>query len=464
MQSLQKLPWSPILMGIASILFVIAKWADLSLPFFWDELGVYGPGVLAMVDEGIGLLPSALPPDLSRGHPLFFYFFFAAWTKIVGYSIVKIHFFALMVTLGVAWTTWWIGYKLLHEAAGAIAGIAVLMMPFIFAQAHLILPEMLLGGLMLWGLYSFHQRKWWAYLIWGSLAVLTKESALVMVMACLTYSLLFGAAERWKMSLISLSPLIGFALFLIIQRFQNGWFFFPYHTGFISFDWVEMQGKFVKLWNFILEYQGRWAIQIGLGIGLIAFLWRKRTLNPNEIHPWFQLSGIFLLGMMAFTVINFYMDRYLLSLLPILVLGLGAAIRELFLLGKAWRYLSIAIFLIPLNFIPHHQGEEFRYDTDINYRSLLSVQQAAVDLMIQEAQPTDSVFAGFPIYYALKDPRYGFTERYYPLKLTGNPRAEVDLAGFMYPGVRYEKAINDSLKIWTQSQGYSWAEVFRRNP
>ncbi|MEL6653457.1 MAG: glycosyltransferase family 39 protein, partial [Bacteroidota bacterium] len=136
MQALRKLPWSPLLMGIASLLFVIAKWSDLSLPFFWDELGVYGPGVLAMVDNGVGMLPSALPADLSRGHPLFFYFLFALWTKVVGYSLVKIHFFALMVTLGVAWTTWRIGERLIQPGAGLLAGVAVLLMPFFFAQSH----------------------------------------------------------------------------------------------------------------------------------------------------------------------------------------------------------------------------------------------------------------------------------------------------------------------------------------
>ncbi|MEL6653459.1 MAG: hypothetical protein AAFQ87_21900 [Bacteroidota bacterium] len=314
---------------------------------------------------------------------------------------------------------------------------------------------------MLWGLYSFHEERWWAYAIWGSLAVLTKESALVMVMACLTYSLLFGEAGRWKKSLISLSPLISFALFLLIQRFQNGWFFFPYHTGFISFDLVEMQQKFVLLWNFILEFQGRWAIQIGLGIGLIAFLWRKRSLRPKDIHSWFQLSGIFLLGMMAFTVINFYMDRYLLSLLPILVLGLGGVIRELWLLGKFWRYLIVPICLLPLLFVPHQQGEDFRYDTDINYRNLLEVQQATCDYLTHNTTLTDSVFAGFPLYYALKDPRYGFTERFYPMRLTGDPRAEVDVAAFMHPGVPYERALSDSTRIWTQSVGYSWGSVYR---
>jgi hypothetical protein len=104
---------SVLLMGLGLILFIWAKWSDLSLPFFWDELGVYAPGVLHLVDNGVGILPADMPPGLA--------------------------------------------------------------MPNVFAQAHLVLPEVLLALLVIWALYHYYQHRYWAYVIWASLAVLTKE-------------------------------------------------------------------------------------------------------------------------------------------------------------------------------------------------------------------------------------------------------------------------------------------------
>jgi hypothetical protein len=42
----------------------------LSVPYFWDELGVYSRAALYLYDHQISLLPNALPPELSRGYPL----------------------------------------------------------------------------------------------------------------------------------------------------------------------------------------------------------------------------------------------------------------------------------------------------------------------------------------------------------------------------------------------------------
>ena len=80
---------NPVVLATAIVLFVVSRWEYLFLPYFWDEMGVYAHGALIMSEHGLGLLPSSLNPELSRGHPLLFYFLAALNFQIFGTSLVR---------------------------------------------------------------------------------------------------------------------------------------------------------------------------------------------------------------------------------------------------------------------------------------------------------------------------------------------------------------------------------------
>ena len=45
-------------LGLVLLPFWTYKLRDLSLPYFWDELGVYGRAAVYLHDHALGLLPS----------------------------------------------------------------------------------------------------------------------------------------------------------------------------------------------------------------------------------------------------------------------------------------------------------------------------------------------------------------------------------------------------------------------
>ena len=81
-------------------LFFLFKLSHLHLPYFWDELGVYSRAALYMFDHQISLLPSAIPPELSRGHPLLCTVIFAAGFRILGPHVWAGHLTALLWSCG----------------------------------------------------------------------------------------------------------------------------------------------------------------------------------------------------------------------------------------------------------------------------------------------------------------------------------------------------------------------------
>src|SRR5687768_4615884 len=85
--------------GLVIISFAIFRFSDLSLPYFWDEIGVYAQAALYLSEHGLSLLPSALPSKLSRGHPLLFFFVYASGFTLLGKSVVVGHSILLAITI-----------------------------------------------------------------------------------------------------------------------------------------------------------------------------------------------------------------------------------------------------------------------------------------------------------------------------------------------------------------------------
>ncbi len=405
----------------AAIWFVIGRWPDLGMPFFWDELGVYGPGVLHLLDHGWGLLPADMPPDLSRGHPLLFYSLNAAVAEFAGFSPFTMHFTGLVIALVASWQIKQLAGKAFGEWAGLIAGLSWLAMPAVFVQSGLLLPEMLLTCFVLAALGAWWQGHTKAYLIWASLAILTKESGLVLPAAVFAYVLFQPQKRSLKALGLALAPWLSFVMFLVIQRVQNGWFLFPYHQSLISFAWPEVSDKIIMSLSFLFIQQGRYVLA---GIVWVAILWvvQRGPHSPQQqaARQLMILSGWLLLAMLGFSVLNAYMDRYLLFLLALEALAVGATFDAL----QRWRANSgWALYVAVLLFLAYHWVPgRFHYDVSMEYREVLKAQQQATDYLMEHIPAGDTVYANFPLYSGFTDPRLGFVSRkpdfYYTVRHT----------------------------------------------
>src|SRR5580704_9697985 len=81
------------------IVFAVCKLPHLHYAYYWDESWPYAVAIKTMYYHGISLMPNAIDPELSRGHPLFFHAIAALWMNIFGASHVSMHSFALLISL-----------------------------------------------------------------------------------------------------------------------------------------------------------------------------------------------------------------------------------------------------------------------------------------------------------------------------------------------------------------------------
>src|ERR1700733_5833249 len=97
------------------ILFIMIKIPYLLYAFYWDESWPYVPAIIAMHSHGASLLPNAIDPNLSRGHPLFFHALGALWIDVFGGSNKSMHSFALVISLLFLISIYEAGYRIYNK-------------------------------------------------------------------------------------------------------------------------------------------------------------------------------------------------------------------------------------------------------------------------------------------------------------------------------------------------------------
>ena len=142
------------------LVFVLLKIQHLHYPYYWDESWPYASAIRAMHDAGPGLSPSAIDPELSRGHPLFFHFIAACWMKVFGASLVSMHSFALFVALLCLVALYEVSLRLYGPIAAATAITFVASREAFFVHSSSVLPEVLVGLLALLSLWFYARNKY----------------------------------------------------------------------------------------------------------------------------------------------------------------------------------------------------------------------------------------------------------------------------------------------------------------
>lgn len=374
--------WQDAVVLVGLIGLVIFKAGYLDLPFYWDEAWVYEPAVHAMSEGRIGLLPSSLAPELSRGHPLLFHALAAGWSKLFGDSRVVLHLFALTVGILLIVATYRFASASGSRTMGAMAALLVAVNNKFLAQSGLLLPEIMLALFLVLAIHALvvESMPWFA--VWGTCALFTKETAIAPLAAVVAWTLVESISGQRpgrkiaKDTAMMAMPFLAIGAFFVIQRVQRGWFLFPEHVDLmawgikhivykakLAFTIVfEEQATHVLLYAFsiaapLLSKRLPWPVRLLiplLYITAIKVLWGRWTLPlvPTLIVPVLCLAAVFLLyrrvypgaedrsarmlhlsflavvALWAFGSLNFFSERYFLPCLPFLAVGATVLIRE----------------------------------------------------------------------------------------------------------------------------------------
>ncbi|MFY9845131.1 MAG: glycosyltransferase [Terriglobales bacterium] len=158
----------------------------LRLPYFWDEAGYYVPAARDLFLTGT-LIPRS---TLSNAHPPLVMAWLALAWHVAGYSplVTRTAMLALSAfsLLGL--------FRLSRVAANVTVACAttalVALYPVYFTQSSLAQVDLAAAGFTFWALSAYLQDRPWAQVLWFSLAVLVKETAILAPVALFGWELL----------------------------------------------------------------------------------------------------------------------------------------------------------------------------------------------------------------------------------------------------------------------------------
>lgn len=431
------------------VTFIIYKVQDLSLPYFWDEAWSYLPALKAMCNTGPSLLPGAIDTQLYRGHPLLFYFLASTWMNFFSTSIIWSKLFPLIISVALLFSIYFLA-KEHFDVNTANLTIWLLCIQSIFiAQASFLLPEMLLSFFTVQAIRAFLNQFKWQTILWVSLALYTKESALVLGLSLICWQLVnefYKANKKIKIQLFLnsaflLLPFLFIALFFILQKIRVGWVFFPEHIGYISLSSFADKAEGYLSYTFI--FRGRNLLSF-LAIGSLIFLLIKKNRQLSSASNIILGITFFVLSYLSFSALNFYSPRYLLSVLPLILLIFSFFIQTAFtsiFFIRAFVIAGVSIHLIYFSFFRLEPN-----DHTLGYREMIKVHQEMCSYLENEIKTDTKIATHFLMKANLENPDIGYLRKgqpYTQVKLSANSITQVAVIS----NIEQDEALMNFLEI-----------------
>lgn len=405
-----------LLLPLALVVFVVFKIGDLQLPYFWDESAAYMKGALYMLDNGISLHPSAVPSDMSFGHPLMLHFIIASVAKTFSYSIPLMRGTILLVSILLVVGVFKLSLKLTGNTLSAFfATILLLVQPIFFAQSAMILLEVLLTFFIVFSILFYLQNKYFLSVLMATGAVLTKETGIVLAIALLCDVVFRFYVQRdfksflWKLLIYSI-PLLVFGGFLLIQKNTFGWYLNPENLGATKPSVAHMLDRiyFYPI-QILFKDQGRFILTLLLILSLVLKLRQQKIKGSLEKFQQFSLITIFIIGFVLFSSIAHNLERYHVVLIPFAVILFGHAIQYFtrWNEGTAWVLLIIAC---SFNLHSMNKGKVLS-DVSLTFRNHIKSNQKLFTYINSGIFENDTIGFYFPLREAATDPRYGYIKQ-----------------------------------------------------
>jgi len=397
------------------VLFAASRTGYLNLPFYWDEAWSYATAVFTMAGDKLAILPGNADPELTRGHPLVFYFLAAAWVKVMGTKLAVVHLFPLFLSVTLLMAVFFISIKLFNRQTAMVAMVALALQAMFLAQSTQLLPEVMLALWTILTTYAYFSNRWCLFVLFSVLLVMTKETGMVLIGVLFLDKLLFErffvhheSAKR-QISLVGelafmMIPVLAFILFMILQKIFYGWYLYPGHLNLAVTEPHEVLGRFRTFLSKLLFQHGR---SLFFAMSVMAFAWlvMKKSIS-RPVARMMLFSVVFILLFLAFSSINFFTTRYLICILPFYLMP-GSWLITTWIKNNALKgFATLALGGIFAWY--SFAGYLNEQDTSLGYRKTVLLQQKAVHFAEDSQWQNKKIYVTFLMQYYLTVPYLGY--------------------------------------------------------
>lgn len=397
----------------------------LRLPYFWDEAGYYIPAALDFYRSGLLIPKSTLP----TGHtPLVMVYLALAW-RVFGFSPPVTRAAMTLIAAATVATLYVLGRRVASREIAAWSAVLLALSPLFFAQstlAHLDLAAALFTTLAVFFLLS---DRLGLFVLAASLAVLSKETAVVLLPVAWLYvwRRRRGPTARRSPSLTTwvalAAPLVPLAAWTLYYHQVTGYWIG--NREYLSYNLYSTLSPMRVFWCLLrrayeLFFGGfNWLLSVGVLLG--SWWGRKHAkLGPAreaEGPLWWPFilltAGLVAIYLLLLSVVGgAILPRYLLPVLPLFYLVAVALVMRLPRFPARLICAAAAGCFIWAWFI--NPPYPFPFEDNLEYANFIRLhEQAGHYLEAQPGQPR--ILTAWPATDELAQPFLGYVRR--PLRV-----------------------------------------------
>jgi 4-amino-4-deoxy-L-arabinose transferase-like glycosyltransferase len=401
----------------------------LRLPYFWDETGYYIPAALDFFHKGL-LIPQS---TLTTGHTPLIPVYLALTWRLLGFSplITRLAMAAFAAATLVA--LYMVGRAVASREAALWACILLAVSPLFFAQttlAFLDLPAAFTTTIAVWAL--LRRRLGW-FALAASIAVLTKETAIVIVPVAIIFLWRFrkhAASSTW---IWLATPVATLAAWTVYYHHQTG--FWTGNPEYLQYNLYSTLGpvriatSFARRLYQVFIAGFNWLL---VGAALLGFrrmkafqqqnaaegVSRKEDPPAHRRKEFFYLAaGLAVVYISLLSVVGgAVLARYLLPMFPCFYLAL-----VLFVEFLPRPLMRVAFILVAAGFGAAwliKPSYPFAYENNLAYTDFIPLHQQAAEWLSAQAD-TPRILTAWPATDELSHPELGYVEK--PLRVVGVP-------------------------------------------
>ena len=151
----------------------------LRLPYYWDEAGYYIPAARDLLQTG-SLIPRSIP---SNAHPPLVMAWLALWWKLSGFTPAVTRTAMLLVAALGLTAVFRLAQRVMNTQVAFAATLCTALYPVWFAQSSMAHVDLAATAFTLWGLLFYLEERPWRSVSAFCLAVLSKETAIIVPVA-----------------------------------------------------------------------------------------------------------------------------------------------------------------------------------------------------------------------------------------------------------------------------------------
>jgi len=461
--------------GTLFALEVASHYSLLRLPYFWDEAGYYIPATRDLFQTG-SLIPFSAP---SNAHPPLVMAYLALCWKIAGASALVTRTAMLAIAafglLGLFRLSAYAANR--RVACATVACTAVY--PVFFAQSSMAHVDLAAAALTFWALDAFLQNRALAAALWFSLAVLAKETTILVPGALLAWGLVCpvltpgrkiplcddSRAERGLGALVA--PIAVLLIWYAYHFAKTGYVFgnpefFRYNVQATVSPLRIVLALVMRLWQ-IAGYLHLFVLTL-----ITAWLMTRAPLRDGEnsrpriaIPIQCMFGAVILAYVMAMAVIGgAVLARYMLPVVPLVIL---ICVSTLWRRSRHWLALTafvLASFIAGLFMNPPYG---FALEDNLAYRDYIEMHLEAAR-KLEQRPPQLAVLTAWPASDELTRPYLGYVTHPIPvIRVEDFTREQLDVATQIAP--QFDSAFLFSTKYEAGKQWiarWPWWQMVKR--